>query len=154
MEGLSVSLDPRVTVEAAVARDVRLDTHDGFDARVAAERVEVDRSVERAVIGERERGHPKRFRARYQVGETGQPVEQAVLAVRVKVDELFGDSPAPRVRSEEAPASVESSGARGSSLSPHGRAWRVTFTTSARWSDAAGAFTVRAFEAVTPMPQT
>ena len=92
VEGLSVSLDPRVTVEAAVARDVRLDTHDGFDARVAAERVEVDRSVERAVIGERERGHPERFRARHQIGEAGQPVEQAVLAVRVKVDELLGDS--------------------------------------------------------------
>ena len=89
--GLAVALELRVPVEAARARDVRLDADDRVDARLAAERVEVDRAVERAVVGERERRHIQGFGARDEVAQAREPVEQAVLAMRMEVDELLGD---------------------------------------------------------------
>ncbi len=89
VEGLPVALDPRIAVEAAVARDVRLDADDRFYTRLAGGDVEVDRAVERAVIGERQRRHAELFRARHEVGDAREPIEQAVFAMRVEVDELL-----------------------------------------------------------------
>ena len=94
---LAVPLGPRVAVEAVVAGDVGLDADDRLDAGVAAERVEVDGAVKRAVIGEAERRHVQGLRARDEVAEAGQPVEQAVLAMGVQMHEVLGDDPAPRV---------------------------------------------------------
>jgi hypothetical protein len=50
------------------------------------------------VVGEAECRHVQGFRARDEVAEAGQPVEQAVLAMGVQMDEVLGDDPAPRVR--------------------------------------------------------
>jgi hypothetical protein len=54
------------------------------------------------VIGEAKGGHVQRFGARDEVAEARHPVEQAVLAMGVQMDELLGDDPAPRVPLEEA----------------------------------------------------
>ncbi len=89
--GLAVALRSRIAIETVVAGDVGLDTDDRLDASVAAERVEVDRAIERAVIGEAERRHVQRLRARDEVAEAGQPIEQAVLAMGVQMDEVLGD---------------------------------------------------------------
>ena len=114
--GLAMPFGPRIAVETVVAGDVRLefahtptyihhgrlDTDDRFDAGVTAERVEVDRAVEGAVIGESERRHVQRFRACDEVAEAGQPVEQAVLGMRVQMDEVLGDDLPHDVPLEEA----------------------------------------------------
>ena len=89
VEGLAVTFDSRVALEAVRARDVRLGADDRPNAGLARLHVEVDRAVERAVIGERERGHLELFGARDEVADTREPVEQAVLAMRVEVDELL-----------------------------------------------------------------
>jgi hypothetical protein len=70
-------------IEAVVAGDVGLDADDRLDAGVAAERVEVDGAVQRAMIGEGEGGHVQSLRTSDEVAEAGQPVEQAVLAMGV-----------------------------------------------------------------------
>jgi hypothetical protein len=49
------------------------------------------------VIREAEGWHVQGLRAGNQVAEAGQPVEQAVLAMGVQVDEVLCDDPAPRV---------------------------------------------------------
>ena len=84
-----MTLDTWVAVKAAVARDVRLDADDRLDACLAGRDVEVDGAVERAVVGEGQRRHPELLRSCDEVGDAGQPVEQAVLAVRVEMDELL-----------------------------------------------------------------
>ena len=95
--GLAVSFRSRIAIEPVVPGHVGLDADDRLDAGVTAERVKVDCAIEGAVIGEAERGHVQCLRARDEVAEAGQPVEQAVLAVCVQMDELLGDDPAPRV---------------------------------------------------------
>src|SRR3989454_6366161 len=101
VERLAVAFGSRVAVETALPRDVRFDAHDRLDAGVPAKRVEVDRAVERAVIGERQSGHIERLRAGDEVGEPRQPVEQAVLAMGVQMDELLSDD-LPHVAAREA----------------------------------------------------
>ena len=153
VEGLAVSFDPRIAVEAALSRDVGLDANDWLDAGVAAERVEVDRAVEGAVIGQGERGHAERFRPCDQIGKTRQPVKQAVFAMRVEVDELLGDDPAPRDRSGSAAVASVYRPERAAVTRLTQRPLRVTLTTTAWWSEALGAFTVCGFEPMTPIPQ-
>ena len=89
VERLAVAFDARVSIEAAVARDVRLDADDRLDACLAGLHVEIDRAVQRTVVRERECGHPELFRPSHEVGDAGQPVKQAVLAVRVEMNELL-----------------------------------------------------------------
>src|SRR2546425_2344043 len=101
VERLAVTLGSRVAVETALSRDVRFDAHNRLDAGVPAKRVEVDRAVERPVVGQRQRGHIERLRTRDKVGEPRQPVEQAVLAMGVQMDELLGDD-LPHVAAREA----------------------------------------------------
>ena len=96
MPRLSVALGSRVAIEAVVPRDVRLDADDRLDARVAAERIEVDRALEGSVVGKSDVRHVQSLSASDEVAETGQPVEQAVLAMRVQMDEVLCDDPAPR----------------------------------------------------------
>ena len=93
VERLAVPLDARVAVVPAVARDVGLDADDRLDARLACGDVKVDRAVQGAVIGERQRRHLQLFRARHEIAHAREPVEQAVLAVRVEVDELRDERP-------------------------------------------------------------
>ena len=96
MPGLSVAFGSRVAVEPVVPCDVGLDADDRFDARVSAKGVKVDRAVEGSVVGERERRHIEGLGAADEIAEAGQPVEQAVLAMRVQMDEVLCDDPAPR----------------------------------------------------------
>ena len=92
MERLAVALDLRVAVEAAPARDVRLDPDDRLDARGLRGGVEVDRAVQGAVVGEGEGRHLERLRARDEVAQARHAVEQAVLTVSVQVDERLRDA--------------------------------------------------------------
>ena len=91
VEGFAVTFETRVALEAIRARDVRLDADDRLDARLVRRDVEIDRTVERSVIGERDRRHAELFRARDQIGDAREPVQQAVLAVGVKVNERSRD---------------------------------------------------------------
>ena len=92
MERLAVALHLRVAVVPRAASDVRLDADDGLDASRLRGGVEVDRTIERAVIGDGQGGHVQRLRARHEVAQAREPVEQAVLTVGVEVDELLGDA--------------------------------------------------------------
>jgi hypothetical protein len=49
------------------------------------------------VVGEGEGWHVEGLRARDEIAESRQPVEQAVFAVGVQMNEVPGDGPAPRV---------------------------------------------------------
>ena len=87
MERLPVALDLRIAVVPAAARDVGLHPDDRLDPGCLCRGVEIDRPVERAVIGDRERRHAEVLRARDEVAQARQPVEKAVLAVGVEMDE-------------------------------------------------------------------
>ena len=92
VERLPVALDLRVAVEAAATGDVRLDADDRLDAGGLRGRVEVDRAIERPVVGEGEGGHLEGLRAGDEVAQPRHPVEQAVFTVRVQVDERLRDA--------------------------------------------------------------
>ena len=77
-------------VEAALGGHVRLEPHDGLDPLRPARLVELDGAAQVAVVGQRER---RLLVARRRVDEAldlGGPVEQAVVAVDVGVDEGRG----------------------------------------------------------------
>ena len=61
----------------------------GLMPRLAGLHVKVDRAVQRAVIRERQGRHAELLRPRDEIGDAGQPVKQAVLAVRVEMNELL-----------------------------------------------------------------
>ena len=75
----------RVAVVAAAGRDVRLEADDGVDALRARLLVELERAVERPVVGDGEGVLPQRLRPRDEVGDGAHPVEQRVLGVRMQV---------------------------------------------------------------------
>ena len=72
--------------------DVGLHPDDGRDAVRAGLLVELDRSVQRAVIGERQRGDAHLLRALHEGSDPAGAVEEGVLGVEVAVDELSGHS--------------------------------------------------------------
>ena len=117
----AVALRPRIPVEAVVPRDVRLDSDDRLDPRVSAERVEVDRAVERAVIGEPEGGHVQGLRTSDEVAQPRQPIEQAVFAMGVQMDEIPCDGPAPRMCRSRKPGGHGQSSGRLERLQHHER---------------------------------
>ena len=51
--------------------------------------VEIDRTEKIAMVGERERGHPQRLRAIHQPVDAAGAIEQAVIGVKVEMDEIF-----------------------------------------------------------------
>src|SRR2546428_7899930 len=60
------------------------------------------------------------MRTRHEVAETRQPVEQAVLAMRVQLDKVLGDGPGPRVsRSRKRGGGLVESSWAGSGEEPH-----------------------------------
>ena len=73
---------------AAVVGDVDLAADDRLDPLVARRLVEVDRAGERAVVGERHRGHLELGRAGRERRDPARPVEDRILAVDVQVDEV------------------------------------------------------------------
>jgi len=91
VERLPVPLHLRVAVGSAPASDVGLDADDRLDPGGLRGRVEIDRAVERTVVGECQGRHVEGLRARHEVTQPRQAVEQAVLTVGVQVDELLRD---------------------------------------------------------------
>ena len=67
--------------------DVSFDPHDRHDSRRLGLAEEFDRAEEIAMIRERHRGHPQRLDPIDQVGDLALTVEQAVMAVTVKMYE-------------------------------------------------------------------
>ena len=76
-----------VAVEAAPRRDVALEADDRVQAVRARLVVEAERAVEVPVVRDRERVLPQRLRARDQVRDGAEPVQQGVLAVRMQMRE-------------------------------------------------------------------
>ena len=70
-----------------VVRDVRLAAEDRLDAGLARLAVELDRAGERAVVGERDRGHLEPRRLLHEGRDAARAVEDRVLRVDVQVDE-------------------------------------------------------------------
>src|SRR4029453_555617 len=76
------------SLEAAPRCHVQLAAHDGLDAGLLRRRVEVDGAEEVAVVGQRDGGEVERLGGVHQLVELGRAIEQAVLGVDVKVDEV------------------------------------------------------------------
>ena len=72
----------------AVVGDVDLAADDRLDPLLPGLLVEVDRAGQRAVVGERDRGHLELGRPGREGGDAARPVEDRVLAVDVQVDEV------------------------------------------------------------------
>src|SRR5437764_454922 len=68
-------------------RNIGLVTNDRVDPRLLALLVKLDRAVEVAVIGQRDRVHPQAFDVRDQLGNAVGPVEQTVVAVAMEMNE-------------------------------------------------------------------
>jgi len=73
-----------------VRRDVGLDAENRLDGRRAGRGMELERRVEIAVIGDRDRGHAERLHPVDQLLDAVATVEQGVLAVEMEVDETVG----------------------------------------------------------------
>ena len=72
----------------AVVGDVDLAADDRLDSLLSGLLVEVDRAGQRAVVGERDRGHLELGRPGGERRDAARPVEDRVLAVDVQVDEV------------------------------------------------------------------
>ena len=84
----------RGAVVAAPVGHVALEADDRLHAGPDRLLVELDGAVEHAVIGEGQRLLPQRLRARDEIGDLRQAVEQRVLAVRVEMSKHPEPSPA------------------------------------------------------------
>ena len=74
-------------ISSLAGRDVCFHTHDRHNSRRLGLAEKLDGAEEIAVIGERHRGHPQRLDPIDQVGDLALTVEQAVMAVTVKMYE-------------------------------------------------------------------
>ena len=81
-----------ILVRHPAGRDVGFDADDGVQAVDAGLLVELDRPVQRAVVGDRHGGHPQGRGALHERGDPAFNVEQGVFGVQVAVDELSGHS--------------------------------------------------------------
>jgi hypothetical protein len=75
-------------VEAVALGDVRFDAEDRFDPRLARQVVELDGAEHVAMVGQRHSRHARRGRGADDLVEAVGAVQQAVLAVKVEVDEV------------------------------------------------------------------
>ena len=71
--------------EAAAGRDVGLDAQHRIDAQFLRLLIELQRAVQIAVIGERERVHLQVFRPLQERGDLARPVQKAVMAVAMQM---------------------------------------------------------------------
>ena len=67
--------------------DVCFHTEDRFYARTSRLLVKFNAAIERAMVSERERAHPIRFRARHQLRDFRKPVKERIVRMDVEVDE-------------------------------------------------------------------
>ena len=74
-------------IGSLAGRDIGFDSHDRDDSRRLGLAKEFDRTEEIAMIRERHGGHPQRFDPSDQIGDLALTVEQAVMAVTVKMYE-------------------------------------------------------------------
>ena len=107
---VALGLRPAVVADVDLAADQRL------DAVLARLPVEVDGAGQRAVIGERDRGHLPLGGAGGERGDAARPVEDRELGVDVEVDELGG----PRRRSLGRPRDGTPVGRAGAAASRPG----------------------------------
>ena len=91
-------------VEAAPGGDVGLVTDDRIDAGRLRRGIELEGPVEIAVVGDRQGIHPQLLRPVDQPFDRTGPVEEAVVAVAVEMDEGAGGHPWPRRKGRWGPA--------------------------------------------------
>jgi hypothetical protein len=94
----------RIAVGVAGRSHVGLDADDRLDAALLGLLVELDRAEEVAVVGQRQRRHPGRLGGVQDVTDPIGAVEQAVLAVKVEVDEVRHPGDYPTALSRGAPS--------------------------------------------------
>ena len=80
-----------LAVVTASIGDVGFDSDDRLDALGVTGVMKLDRTVHVAVVGQRQRLHSLVFRHRYQCRNGADPIEQAVMAVHMKMAILIGN---------------------------------------------------------------
>ena len=81
--GLSLAGD---FVETAPGSNIHLTANNGFNAALLGLFVKLHRAVHIAVIGQRNRGHPRLAGPANQVADPSRAIQQAILTVYVKMD--------------------------------------------------------------------
>ena len=84
---MGIAVGPSFLLVPGTGGDVNLLADDGVDPRGFRLQVEVDRTVQHAMVGKRDRRHPGFDRQADHVGDAAGPVEQAEFRVSMKVDE-------------------------------------------------------------------
>jgi hypothetical protein len=116
--GAAVFLEPRRLDEVEFAAD------EGLDAGVLGGLVELDRAVEIAMVGQRERGHAEFLGAAHETIDPAGAIEQAVVGVDVEVDEISGSRHAlmkESVRASSQGESAEERARRRQGAKPQGK---------------------------------
>ena len=78
---------PGVALEATIGSNIGLVAENRIDPGLAGRRVELERSVQIAVIGQGQGVHPQLFGPGHQLSDRAGPIEQAEMAVAVQMDE-------------------------------------------------------------------
>lgn len=73
-----------------IGRDIDLAADDGPDLRLLARQVKIHRAIHRAVVGDRERGHPHFLRLFHGGVHAHHAVERGIFGVAVEMDEAVG----------------------------------------------------------------
>jgi hypothetical protein len=88
MEDVFSFVGPTCAVEAGVGGQIKFATNQRFDALGLRLVVKVDGPVEVAVIRQRQRGHPQRCGPIHQAVDPARAVQQAIVAVYMKMNEI------------------------------------------------------------------
>ncbi len=84
---VGIAVGPSFLLMARATRDVGLLPDDGVDPGGFRLQVEIDRAIEHAVVGERDRRHPGLDRQADHLGDPARPIEQAELRVSMEMNE-------------------------------------------------------------------